>query len=176
MEEGEDLSQLHSGLLIMIGSALLAIQTTEKAIQLVTTFVLRSDAAITGEQLIAQSEADQKRTMGYLLARIRDRVSIDPHFDRTLSEFTRRRNMLAHSLSDIPGWDTETLRGLQSGWRFIHELLAMNNVVLGVFTGLIRAWESQNGYDHGLAADLEFTKLVDEKYTPLVDSIFSAKT
>ena len=100
-----------------MGSALIAVQTTEKAIQLVATFILRSDAVITGEQLVAQSEADQKRTMGYLLARIRERASIEPHFDRTLNEFTRRRNILVHALTDVPGWNTETLQGLQAGWR-----------------------------------------------------------
>jgi hypothetical protein len=64
------------------------------------------------EQIIAQSNTEQKKTLGYFLAELRKRVDLDVHFDRTLAEFLRRRNLLAHHLSDLPGWNTDTAHGI----------------------------------------------------------------
>jgi hypothetical protein len=67
---------------------------------------LQKSSPITAEQIIAQSNAEQKKTLGYFLAELRKRVDLDVHFDRTLAEFLRRRNLLAHHLSDLLGWNT----------------------------------------------------------------------
>jgi hypothetical protein len=101
--------------------------------------------AITAEQLVAQSESERKRTLGYFLAELRKRAELDQHFDAALAEFLRRRNILAHRLSDIPGWDAGTHQGIYVGRRFINELLEMNHEVLKVFAGLVRAWQIQTG-------------------------------
>jgi hypothetical protein len=176
-EDDDDaiLARLKVDLLARIGAALLSVQLTERALHLVTTFVIQKPGTITAEQLIAQSNAAQKKTLGCFLAELRQRVDLDGHFDRTLAEFLRRRNMLAHRLSDIPGWDTSTHRGIYAGRCFINELLEMNEVVLKVFAGLVRAWQAQTGSMAFDVPDHPFFKEVDTKYVPLVDNLFFAK-
>ena len=120
-------------------TTLLNVQITERALRFIATFVLQKSSPITAEQIIAQSNAEQKKTLGYFLAELRKRVDLDVHFDRTLAEFLRRRNLLAHHLSDLPGWNTDTAHGIYIGRRFINELDQINNEVLKVFTGLVRA-------------------------------------
>jgi hypothetical protein len=106
--EGQDdeatLCRLRMDLMVRVGTTLLNVQITERALRFITTFVLQKSSPITAEQIIAQSNAEQKKTLGYFLAELRKRVDLDVHFDRTFAEFLRRRNLLAHHLSDLPGW------------------------------------------------------------------------
>jgi hypothetical protein len=176
MESQDDvatLGPLRVDLMARIGAALLSVQVTERALRLIITFVFQKSSPITAEQLIAQTNAEQKKTLGYFLAELRKRADLDVHFDRTLTEFLRRRNLLAHNLSDLPGWNTDTAHGIYIGRCFINELLQMNGEVLKVFTGLVRAWQAQGG----LALDVpeEFFEEIDEKYVPLIDNLFFAK-
>jgi hypothetical protein len=107
--EGQDdeatLCRLPMDLMVRVGTTLLNVQITERALRFITTFVLQKSSPITAEQIIAQSNAEQKKTLGYLLPELRKRVDLDVHFDR---KFLRRRNLLAHHLSDLPGWNTDT--------------------------------------------------------------------
>jgi hypothetical protein len=177
MESQEDeaaLARLRLDLMVRIGTTLLDVQVTERALRLVTTFVLQKSSPLTAEKLIAQTSAEQKKTLGYFLAELRKRADIDVHFDRTLAEFLRRRNQLAHNLSDLPGWNTDTFHGIYIARRFINELHEMNSVVLKVLTGLMRVWQAQGGFALPEIPG-DFLKEVDEKYVPLIDNLFFAK-
>jgi hypothetical protein len=96
------------------------------------------------------------------------------HFDRTLAEFLRRRNLPAHHLSGLPGWNTDTAHGIYIGRRFINELDQINNEVLKAFTGLVRAWQAQGGIPMS-DVPKQFFKKNDEKYVPLINNLFFAK-
>jgi hypothetical protein len=174
MDDEATLTGLKSDLMARIGLALLHVQITERALRLITTFVLQKCDNIDAEQLIAQTNAEQKKTLGYFLAELRKRADLDVHFDRTLAEFLRRRNLLAHNISDLPGWNTDTAHGIYVGRCFINELLQMNNEVLKVFTGLIRAWQAQGGFALPDVPE-ELFQEIDAKYVPLVDNLFFAK-
>jgi hypothetical protein len=174
-DDGVILARLKVDLLARIGAALLSVQTTERALHLVTTFVIQKPGTITAEQLIAQSNAAQKKTLGYFLAELRKRVDLDVHFDGTLCEFLRRRNLLAHNLSDLPGWNTDTVHGIYIGRCFINELLEMNGEVLKVFAALLRAWQAQRGDKTFDVPGHPFFEEVDTRYVPLVDSLLFAK-
>jgi hypothetical protein len=177
MERQDDeatLGPLRMDLMARVGTALLNVQVTERALRLITTFVFQKSSPITAEQLIAQTNAEQKKTLGYFLAELRKRANLDVHVDRTLAEFLRRRNLLAHNLSGLPGWNTDTAHGIYIGRCFINELDQMNDEVLKVFTGLVRAWQAQGGL---ALPDVPegFFEEIDEKYVPLIDNLFFAK-
>jgi hypothetical protein len=175
MEREDDeavLVPLRMHLMACIGTALLNVQVTERALRLVTTVVLQKSSPITTEQLIAQTNVEQKKTLGYFLRELRKRVDLDVHFDRTLAEFLRRRNILAHNLSDLPGWNTDTVHGIYIGRYFINELIQMNTEVLKVFTALVRAWQAQAGL--AILDDVsEGFEEIDKKYVPLIDDLFA---
>jgi hypothetical protein len=111
------------------------IQVTERVLRLVTTFVLQKSNSVTAETLLDQVESDRRKTLGYFLSELRKRADLDQHFDSTLAEFLSHRNTLVHHLSDLPGWDTETLGGIYVGRKFINELIAMNSKSLKSFQG-----------------------------------------
>lgn len=170
------LARLRLDLMARVGIALMHVQITERALRLITTFVFQKSSPIMAEAIIAQTESERKKTMGYFLAELRKRVDLDRHFDSTLAEFLRRRNMLAHNLSDLPGWDTDTHHGIYLGRCFVNELLEMNDEVLKVFTGLIRAWQIQIGdTSNPPPVDHDFFKEVDARYVSLAEELFFAK-
>ena len=173
-DDDATLGRLRADLLVRIGGALLDVQLTEQVLRLVTTYVLQKSDPITAEQILAQVSAEQKKTLGYFVSELRKRADIDVHFDRTLSEFLRRRNILAHNLSDIPGWDLGSSHGIYRGRIFLNELIELNAEVLKVFTGLVRAWEAHTGNKSELG-DHPFFREVDERYVPLIGSLFFAK-
>jgi hypothetical protein len=167
---------LRMDLLARIGVALLTVQTAERALRLITTFVLQKSGSIAPEELLAQSETERRKTLGYFLAELRKRAAIDPHFDATLAEFLRRRNTLVHNLSDFPGWDIHTHRGIHAGG-FVNELIGMTEEVLKVFAGLVRAWQIQIG--EATMPDIrdhDFFREVDAKYVPMIDDLFFPET
>ncbi|GAA0030923.1 hypothetical protein BwSF12_43840 [Bradyrhizobium ottawaense] len=67
-DEEATLGPLRIDLMARIGVVLLNVQTTEHALRLITTYVLQKSSPISAEQLIARSNAEQKKTLGYFLA------------------------------------------------------------------------------------------------------------
>ena len=82
---------------VRVGTTLLNVQSQNGPFVSSLPSYCRSPAPITAEQIIAQSNAEQKKTLGYFLAELRKRVDVDVHFDRTFAEFLRRRNLLTHT-------------------------------------------------------------------------------
>jgi hypothetical protein len=82
--EGQDdeatLCRLRMDLMVRVGTTLLNVQITERALRFITSFVLQKSSPITAEQIIAKSNAEQKKTLGYFLAELRKRVDLDVHF------------------------------------------------------------------------------------------------
>ena len=76
MSEDEEatLGRLRIDLMARIGAALLSVQVTERALRLITTFVFQKSGLTTAEQLIAQTNAEQRKTLGYFLAELRKRA------------------------------------------------------------------------------------------------------
>jgi hypothetical protein len=139
-----EITEDQTAVLSSIGGALLATQTTERMISLCLTHILQLDGPLTLGTL--ERTKTRKRTLGQILERMRDQIDLEDRFDAILSEFLESRNLLAHRLSDVPGWGLNDPAGIASAHRFLNRLFALNNKITGTFGGLARAWARANGY------------------------------
>lgn len=134
-----------SEVLMNIAVALLLMQTAEKAIRLCMTLVLQKDSPLTLEKLEAQTHSERKKTLGYFLIELRKRVDLDEDFSTKLEQLLEDRNVLAHSLEDIPGWSLETDEGRAVALVFLTRCINEAWDVTKTFAALTMAWQKQIG-------------------------------
>lgn len=155
--------------LIAMGTILLAIQSTERLIELCITHILQLNGPLTLE-LLAREKAS-KRTLGQVLAKMRKHVEIEERFALQLSEFVEKRNVFAHHLQDLPGWTLRTDAGIATANAFLGRLLSLNEVVIKVFSGLARAWARENPRCPQFSDQFE----AGRRFETVIDQIFSKK-
>jgi hypothetical protein len=160
-------------ILIVVGTILLLLQTVERVLALVMSFVFQKPN-MTPQKLFEEDRKNSKRTAGQLLTELRKRVDVHPSFDKTLMLYLEGRNTFVHNLGDIPGWNLSSAEGRRVAMRFLMHLERRSTRVLFVFGALARLWakeaEIKVDFDH------EFLRELEAKYGPLVDVIFSEKT
>jgi len=171
------LSDHQQQILTSMGVTLILLQSTEKIINLCMTFVFQNSSRLTLEALELQQKEEQKKTLGYFLRELRKRADLAPEFDQLLRDFLNHRNTFIHKLSDLPGWDLDSPEGRQIAERFISKLTNLNQRVLGIFIGFLRAWERQVGMNTSVPlGSEEFFAEIDRIYTPLIDDLVSKKS
>jgi hypothetical protein len=141
--ENLEVTEDQSKLLAYLGATLIATQMTERMISLCLTHILQLDGPLTLETL--ERAKDRKRTLGQILQRMRDRIELDERFDEFLSEFLEKRNLLAHRLSEVPGWGLKDPEGIAAAYEFLNRLQTLSSKIIGIFGGLARAWARENG-------------------------------
>ena len=169
-----DIPQAQKEVLIAMGAALLLLQTTERLIQLCMTLVLPKREVLTLEALQQQEESERSKTLGQVLAELRKRIEIDVRFDLLLKDFLKNRNDFVHDLSRVPGWGFKNAQDMTASREFVYLLIVQSEKVNKVFSGLIRAWQEQNGIVLPVPKN-EFFDDVEINFKPIVDQIFSAK-
>ncbi|WP_340189945.1 hypothetical protein [Brevundimonas vesicularis] len=150
-----------------MGDTLLSIQSFERALRLILTFVIqKSGAPLTLESLQAQEEAERSKTVGYFLAQMRKRVSIHPDVDETMKAFLRNRNIFVHDLTKVTGWALDTPEGLIIANDFLSDLQTDALWLYFWLAGLLRDWSQQIGLQTEFD-DHEAMRLIDETFRPL---------
>ena len=161
--------------LAALGATLLLVQSAEHMIKFCMQLVLQRDGeGLTYEILKDQERAEAKKTLGYFLVQLRQRVELAPEFDEQLREFLELRNTLAHNLADVPGVGFSKPHELPAAKAWCLRLAGLANHVLNVFAGLARAWQRQVGLPD-LMGDHEVFQKIDAEFSPLVDQMFTAK-
>jgi hypothetical protein len=74
--------------LMRIGAALLMMQSAERGLRFCLTFVFQKSSPLTLEMLQTQEEEERKKTMGYFLRELRQRVELDDTFDFSKTEIS----------------------------------------------------------------------------------------
>jgi len=166
--------QEHQDVLVAMGTALLLLQTAERVIRLCMTLVLPKHQVLTLEQLHQQEESERNKTLGYFLAELRKRAVVDATFDSLLKDFLKNRNDFIHDLSRVPEWGFTSPSEVVASKAFVYRLINQSEKVTKVFSGLIRAWQEQAGFDSPVP-EHEFFDDIDRSYKPFVDHIFLAK-
>jgi hypothetical protein len=160
-------------ILEFMGALLLIVQTAERMLNLVICYILQKPGS-TAESLLIDSQKSSRRTTGYFLKELHKRADIHPGFDQTLTRYLKNRNIFAHTLSDLPGWDLDTEEGRGVAARFLMELANTALQVTSVFGALTRLWAKQIK----LKTDFDHDPLLEEivqKFGPLLKIIFTAK-
>lgn len=162
-------------ILARIGIAVVLAQTAEQMIRLCMTYVLQKDSPLTYEALQRQVKEERRKTLGYFLARLRQRAELDEDFDALLNDFLEQRNTLVHGLSEIPGWSLDRADGLTVAQSFLDSFLIRTEEIIKVFAGLIRSWQEQTRISVPFPADCDFFREIDANYKVGVNEIFFEK-
>ena len=161
--------------LMRMGAALVLVQSTEQLIRLCMTYVLQKDSPLTIEKYEKQTREERKKTLGYFLGELRKRADLDEHFDALLETFLEERNILVHSVDDIPGWNLSTLEGCNIAGAFVDRFIRKTIEVHKVFLGLMRAWQEESKIDTPLPLGCKFFAEIDADYKTRVDDLFFEK-
>ena len=170
------ISPEETAFLAYIGATLLVVQSAEQIFRFILSHVLIGDTPLSLEELEENNRTLQKKTLGQFIGILRERSGIAEEFDSALQTFLTNRNMLAHKLNEVPGWDRSTFEGRKAALAFLGETSASATLVSNVLIGLARQWEAQNKFDIKLSPEQQaLFKVLDEKYTTTVGAIFFKK-
>lgn len=160
----------------LIGFALTYIQSVEKNIGFVTTYVLQDGDPLTLEKLNSIKAKERKRALGYFMGKVRERANLALPLDNLLADYLENRNDFIHNHDQIPGWDLRTEEGREVAKRFTVMLWRQAHKINEVFVALIARWQEQAGiYPLEPLRGEEYIKEIDEKYGALIDIFFTEK-
>jgi hypothetical protein len=122
-----------------IGHTLLHVQLAEHHLQTCLSYFLGADEAKTVEEIEALAVTDRKKTLGQLIEKIRERISVQKGFDDKLTKFVEDRNAFTHRFLGINGVSLHTDKGLQKGIEFAKSLSAQAIDIRKTIIGLMQA-------------------------------------
>lgn len=158
-----------------VGVQLFHYQLAERVIRHCIFAADPSLSSLTLEDVQRLDEKERKKTIGYFLGRLRERLAIAPEFDALLEKFLRDRNDFVHSIDAMAEWNPRTLEGCERGAALMERLDKETQLVVDVFTGLLRAWDVANGVQAAIDASAERLKEMDQNLVPMALSLFGKK-
>ena len=178
MIEDKKISPEQKHVLACVGFMILHMQVIEKLIHLCVAYVFPKTPLhkLSMAALLETADALRDRTVGNLLRELRKRVGIDEEFENVLQKFLKMRNTIVHDIDQIPDWSLDSQDGIAVAHRFLSELLRLSEIVEGVFTGIMRAWQEENQMETRIdGIPNEFFVAIDAFYKPLACRWFFEK-
>jgi hypothetical protein len=166
------ISEDQQEVLALVGLALLTAQAAEALLRTCTTFVLPESPLTSIEQLDLSYARENKKTLGYFLAKLRERTDLYPDFDAKLQRYLEDRNMLVHKLKKLPGYDLSTKDGRASVSAFLMRFVKDSEEITMHLLGLIRAWCLDLGIPVPASFPSSMIERIDDAYLPLVEQVF----
>jgi len=156
----------------LIGFALTYIQSVEKNISFITTFVLQDEDELTIEKLNSIESKERKKALGYFVGKLKERADLAPVLESLLADFLKNRNDFIHNQDKIEGWDLDTEEGVAKAKVFTVTLWRQAAKINEILTALMLRWQEQTGiYPPGARIDE-----IEETYGPYIDILFTEKT
>lgn len=159
----------------LMGATLSYLQSVEKVLRLVTTFVIQDSDSLDFNKFQSIERKEAKKTLGYFMARLRERADIFPAFDELLESFLNKRNDFIHNHASIPGWDLDTEQGRAVARQFTSSILLQAQKINEVFIALIIRWQSEAGIQTPMELEHPFFQNIEVQYGHLIDTFFTRK-
>ncbi len=160
----------------LIGFSLTYIQSVERSINFVTTYVLQDGDPLTLEKLNSIEERERKKALGYFIGKIKEKAQLAPPFEKLLADFLQNRNNFIHNHDKIPGWNLDTEAGVDIAKQFTVNLWRQAHKINEIFAALVSLWQEQAGIYLSANPEVEdYIKEIDEKYGALIEILFTAK-
>ena len=158
----------------LVGIALRHSQSVEGILKLITTFVFQKGDKLDILLLETQTKAEQKKTLGYFIGELRKRVGLRDDLEDMLISFLDRRNMLAHRLGEVPGWQEGPEAGFTETRKFLTGFISDSHGLLMIFAALVQDWQKDAMPGAELPND-ELVAKMTERYKPYLDDLFFEK-
>lgn len=161
----------------LIGFTLTYIQSVERSISFVTTYVLQDGDPLILEKLNSIEEKERKKALGYFIGKIKERAQLAPPLEKLLADFLQNRNDFIHNHDKIPGWNLDTEAGVDIAKRFTVNLWRQAHKINEIFAALASLWQEQAGIYPPASPKVDYyIREIDEKYGALIEVLFTAKT
>ena len=159
----------------LMGATLSYLQSVEKVLRLVTTFVIQDGEDLTIEKLQSIEKKEAKRALGYFMKRLRERADFLPAFDELLESFLKNRNDFIHNHDLIPGWNLSTKQGQGVARQFTSNLLDQARKINEVFIALVMRWQKEIGMEPPKEQEQLFFQKIEAQHGHLIDTLFAGK-
>lgn len=161
----------------LIGFALTYIQSVEKNISFVTTYVLQDDDPLTLEKLNSIETKERRKALGYFIGKVKERATLAPPLETLLADYLKNRNDFIHNHHNISGWNLDTEEGQKVAKEFTVNLWRQAHKINEIFAALVTRWQEQTGiYPPEPHGGEEYIREIDEKYGAFIDVLFTSKT
>ena len=161
----------------LIGFVLTYIQTVEKNISFITTFVLQDGDELTIARLNSIEKNERKKALGYFIGKLKLRSDLNPLFEELLSDFLKNRNDFIHNQDKIEGWDLDSEKGVSNAKKFTVKLWRQANMINEILVALMLQWQKQTGINPPIVKKHQTViEEINEKYGKFIDLLFAEKT
>lgn len=158
--------------LALIGLALLSAQATEQLLKSIMIMLVPEKPLTSIEQLTESFDAEAKRTFGQMIFKLRERTNLEPGFDDRLRKLLSTRNIIAHDIKKLPGYDMATSEGRRAGSDALVEFIEENEFFSMRLLGIMRGWANHVGMSPPEGTPDEVLRELDEQHVPAVSALF----
>ena len=160
-------------LLAHVGMTLTQVQLTERLINQTLLFVFQEGDGLDLEAYNEQKRFLERKTLGQMVAKLKERVRVHDQLEELMAAFVRDRNTLAHDLSRIDGYDLNTEPGRAAVNAFLRSLFDNSTKVMKIFMSINLSWQEQTGFS--TPVDMKIREFAGEEYLTIADFLFHEK-
>ena len=118
---------------ILVGQLVFILQDTEQAIRFCDLIVFHPQ----GAQVTTDIFRGDKRSLGRLVNKLKEKTSLDGGFQRTLEAFVENRNILIHRASEQLWWQAKNQGQFASAFAFLKDLMDQTETVKLAFEAVV---------------------------------------
>ena len=160
-------------LLAHLGIALIYVQLAERLIKQTLLFVIQEGVELDYDTMQKQSAFLDRKTLGRLVGILKERADLEENFEALLTRFLDARNILAHDLDRIEGFDHSSPDGISVGHAFLSRLVDDTLRVIKIFSSLNIDWSEETGI--AIEHNEKMKQFVGEDYEGIAEYLFFAK-
>ena len=163
---------------MVVGRLVFILQDTEQGIRFCESIVFNPK----GDQISTDVFRSDKRSLGRLVEKLKQKTSLDADFQSTLEAFVNNRNILIHRVAEQPWWEARIQGQFAGAFTFLGQLMDQAEIVKLTFEAVIfdymqnrfsidetnEALEpfKKSGYLDAVKAHLEFSRDAIKKSGP----------
>ncbi len=164
---------------LLIGANLIEIQRLEMGMKYLLRFLSLHEEESDSKDLV--SDRFHNKTLGGLLSEFKKKADANEGFEALLDQLLHERNILAHHLLEIPGFNLTTIEGVEIGITFLkHQrktITHVNRIMMRVMFGCLYCIVEINGIDVAISHD-DYQQLKQQILynVEFIDETFPEKT
>lgn len=180
-DKNDTLLQKQRKYLMLIGANLIDIQRLEGGLKQILRMMSSQNKSSSLHKDTIGLHKFHKITMGGLLKQFKESADVNEGFEELVEQLLQERNILAHHLLEIPGFNLTTLEGLEHGIRFLQEqrktIEDANSVFMKIAFGCLYILVEIHGIDGVLSHEM-YQQLKQQilSNVEFIDETFPEKT
>ncbi|CAO3429720.1 hypothetical protein [Azospirillum doebereinerae] len=161
---------------LLLGQVVFEMQETESTLHLSMSVIFGLPIAKSLEHL---KKIYEKKTLGQFLALTREKIGVNPSFDKYMKDYIERRNFAIHNISRASDFDVYSSEGRAKFLNFLTDLRYRNRKINLTFIALTEffmrkydpKWATSERIQEILSSSL--FKEIEEEFIPRLGEVFT---